>query len=299
VCLSSSRRFWAMSVILLAFVSLLASADTPDVPGTMVVTVRAPDGHLLRSVALKTYAAVSSPWPNPVPSTPTDSQGRLTVSLPIGLHRLFVVVPGIGFGSTGVVPIRPGQVLTVAMPPLAPFAHISGTIPAALLRPGETVETQYSQPGSIWNVAPASVDANGDFTLTDVFPGHVGLSLKASPQNISYTWVQVAPGESCTDVVFKSYPPIQSSSRFETFGESEKLPLETVAIRGIVTDDQGHAVAGATVSADVPKPVTTNGGSFSLSRFGFDQSIVRSTQTKTDGSYVIPNVSVNQYTVDI
>jgi hypothetical protein len=298
VCLSSSRRFWAMSVILLAFVSLLASADTPDVPGTMVVTVRAPDGHLLRSVALKTYAAVSSPWPNPVPSTPTDSQGRLTVSLPIGLHRLFVVVPGIGFGSTGVVPIRPGQVLTVAMPPLAPFAHISGTVPPALLRRGETVETQYSQPGSLWNVAPASVDVHGNFTLTDVFPGHVQLSLKAGPQNISYTSLQAAPGESCAGVVFKAYPPTQSLTRFEPMGGSDKIPLETLAIHGTVTDDQGRPVAGATVSADVPKPVTTRSFFVSANPF-FNQSIAMSVQTKPDGSYVIPDVSVNQDTVDI
>ena len=69
----------------------------------------------------------------------TDGAGRFRMRWFEGMQRLTVVVPGEGFGSTGLFEVRAGQVARQETPPLARLGSIEGRLDPKLAGPSTTV----------------------------------------------------------------------------------------------------------------------------------------------------------------
>jgi len=288
------RRAW----VLLSAAWLLASSGGPgraqDATGNVrpvVLTVRGPDGKALRGHSV--IVSQLGPWPDvPDVSALTDGQGRVTVTMPVGQMRLRVRADGVGFGATGVIEVGPGQDVSAALPPLAPFARLSGTVAPAFRRPGQVLrlENRFGRPGADRLTVP--VDAQGRFMLGDLPPGRVGVELdRGATANNYYFQFQIAPGEVREGVVLapSSLPPI--------FPPYVAPPAtRTVTLRGTVTDDKRRPVAGATVYAQVPDPQPQGGG---YGRWPWGEPAPISTVTGADGGYTFPDITVSYSEVTI
>lgn len=281
-------RAWA----LLSVAFLLSSGGGPGRAqdaarnvGAVVLTVRGPDGKPLRGHAVT--VSQLGPWPAVLDvSAVTDGQGRITVSMPVGQMRLRVRADGVGFGGTGVVEVGPGQDVSATLPPLAPFARLSGTVAPAFRRPGQILrlENEFGRPGA--DRLPVPVDAQGRFTLRDLPPGRVGIGLdQGTPAKNYYFQFQIAPGEVREGITLA---PSSSPSLFPPYVAPPDT--RTVTLRGTVTDDQRRPVAGATVYAQVPDPQPGGGG---YGRWPWGEPAPISTVTGADGGYTFPDVTVS------
>ena len=65
----------------------------------------------------------------------TDAEGAVEFEWRAGSCNLRIVVPGVGYGVTGIFELPVGGVARPAAPPLFPFGRIEGDIPASVLRP--------------------------------------------------------------------------------------------------------------------------------------------------------------------
>lgn len=263
----------------------MGRADENLGSGSVLLTVLGPDGRPLADHALDVYPAGPGFPQDEVGRGPTDDQGRLSLSLPAGLHRLRVVAPGVGFGATGTLEVGPGKTPVAELPPLAPFARISGTVAPALLRPGETVHVETFPPAKSTAVPPAPVDSQGRFQLTDVWPGQNQLSLVGAEGRNYYAQVRVAPGETHDGVVFTAplvpafVPPPDAAP-----------PTFQAKLRGTVMDDTGRPVADADVYAAVPDFQRRLDTFSRLPLFQLPPPLM--TRTDAGGHYVFPNVTL-------
>lgn len=287
----SAPQYWKLlpgTLCLLMAPCLFAQGQDENNSRVVVLTVRGPGGR-----PLKDHAVILSRIGFPLPvvpdvSTTTNSQGRVTVMLPVGFVRLHVLAPGVGYGMTGSIEVGLGQTTQATLPPLAPFARLSGTIAPALRRPGETLYllNQYSDGRK--PPKPVPVDAQGRFALRDLPAGQVGLQLhRGNAGQDLYFYDYAAPGENKAGVVLAlprtgfSFPPYFPPS------------VRAITLRGHVTDDHGKPVFGATVYAKFPDPKPP-AASISASSL-FDDPPPLSTVTTEDGSYVFRDVGVSSY----
>jgi protocatechuate 3,4-dioxygenase beta subunit len=264
-------------------------AQSPYGPDLVTLTVRAPDGSPLTNHAVKIYDTDSFQQ-EPLAEHQTDSQGRVTVHLADGSYQLRVYAPGVGYSATGIFIARPTGSATPALPPMAAFGRVIGTVPANLRAPDETAET-FDYPGMPMSASPSSpVDADGHFTLSDLFPGSVGIELYSGKKQIGNASAELPPGG---NVVADNFSPITYPPYMLGFNGTAKPVLTTIAIRGTVTDADGMPVAGAAVTASVPN--TKN-----IGRVFFDgpfdgpqtEPTVLEGSTGTDGSYTLAGVVI-------
>lgn len=287
----STPHYWKLlpsALCLLMAPCLFAQGQDENNSRAVVLTVRGPSGRLLKDHAV-TLSRIGFPPPNiPAVSTTTNSQGRVTVMMPVGFVRLRVLAPGVGYGMTGSVEVGLGQETQATLPPLAPFARLSGTIAPALRRPGETLflVDPYSDGRQLPQRVP--VDAQGRFALSDLPAGQVGLQLDRGDagQNL-YFYYYAAPGENKTSVV------LALSRTGFSFPPYVPLPVRAITLRGHVTNDHGKPVFGATVYAKFPAPNPPMAISSPSSLF--DDPAPLSTVTTEDGSYVFRDVGVSSY----
>ena len=273
------------ALCLLMAPSLMAQVQDENNTRFVVLTVRGPSGRPLADHAV-TVSRIGFPLPDvPEVSTTTNSQGQVTVMMPVGFVRLRVLAPGVGYGMTGSIEVGLGQETQATLPPLAPLARLSGTIAPALRRPGETLflVDQYST----GRLRPQAVplDAQGRFALLDLPAGQVGLELhRGGPDRTLYFRYPIAPGENKAKVVLAltrigfSFPPYVPPT------------IRAVTLRGHVTDDHGKPVAGAAVYAKFPDP---NPPSASFAHLPFSDPPPTSTVTTADGSYIFRNIGVS------
>lgn len=289
-----TKRVW----VLLGAAWLLALSGGPgraqDVGGnvgSVILTVRGPDGRVLRDRDV-TISRLG-PWPDVRDvSATTDIQGRVTVVMPVGLLRLRVLAPGLGFGATGVIEVGPGRDVSAALPPLAPFARLSGTISPAFRQPGETLHLQngFGRPGVDWLTVP--LDAQGRFSLRDLPAGQIGIELnRGTPAKNYYFYFQIAPGEDRTGLVLA---PSLSAPLFPPYVPPPDT--RTVTLRGTVTNDQKRPVARARVYAQVPDSRPSGGG---YGRWPWGEPAPVSTVTGADGGYTFPDITVSYSSVTI
>ena len=281
----SMRHFWTLLPVVVYVLAPNLTAQAQDEINTrsVVLTVRGPGGKPLKNHAV-TVSRIGFPPPDvPDVSMTTNSQGQVTLRMPVGFVRLRVLAPGVGYGMTGSVEVGLAQKTQAALPPLAPFARLSGTIAPALRQPGQTLFLANQDSIGRQPSQPVPVDAQGRFTLSGLQAGQVGLELhQSNPGQTLYFYCAVAPGEKRTAVVLAlprndfSYPPYVPPTS------------HAVMLRGHVTDDHGKPVAGATIYAKLPEPSQPSG--ISSSGRLFDGPPPHSTVTGADGSYVFQNV---------
>ena len=207
----------------------------------------------------------------------TDAVGRLRLRCFPGSLQFLVLVPGIGFGATGTFDAEANQSVTAHVPPLAPFAILSGTVILALLKPGATVALRDAliMGQNLWYAPSAAIDAAGHWTLTDVLPGQHRLVLTDGRSASEPVQVTVRPGERKSGIVLTAEEPAA------LLPIAAPLPISGPSVRGRVTDPDGRPAAGADVFAVI--------GYFEGSGYG---QRVLAVKTDAAGLYVIPGLPV-------
>jgi hypothetical protein len=271
-----------IAVCVLAFVGLssICHADDAVGDGIAVITVCGPQGKPISNRAVQVFRVDPGSEKDEIPRTFTDAQGRVSVSLIGGLHRLRMAVSGVGFGSTGVFVVRPHETVTATMPPLAVFGRLVGTVPVALRTPGETVRVENTfVRENAFVFPPVMVDSQGKFQIDDVYPGRVELALVAGAAHTIYQQTLLVPGETRRVEFPAPWPK-------PYVGEKNPSATKTIAIHGTVTDTSGKPVSGASVSALVPDPNPAVGIS------GWpDPPKTLTAVTGNDGSYTVSDVA--------
>jgi protocatechuate 3,4-dioxygenase beta subunit len=237
----------------------LSSLEVACAPtGEVEVLVRGAGGSSLADRAVQVIAAFEPPETSMPVSVRfdgrTDVAGRFRMRWPEGIRRLTVVVPGEGFGSTGLFEVVAGQVARLEMAPLARLGSIEGRLDPTLAGPSTTVVLE-SQGRHIRDVA---CDAQGRFVARDVRPGWYRLRLLRDKRPVAteLLGVRVTPGQRVADVVIgppPASPPRELPDQFpgglpsQPGGGAE----EVVWVEGTVRDEQGRGVAEADVYARV------------------------------------------------
>lgn len=286
------RRAWVLSAVagfLLASGAGAGRAQQPHATDTEAVAliVRGPDGRPLRSHNVLVSRLGPFARDAQAVSAATDSLGRVTVDMPVGQMRLLVRAPGIGFGATGVIEVGPGREVTAALPPLAPFAQLSGTVAPAFRRTGQflRMEDKFAAPSAASLSVP--VDAQGRFAVRDLPPGQFQIEMDGGlPRGNYYFSFQIAPGEDRGGIVLAPSVPTLLFPPYVA-----PPATRTVTLRGTVTDDRGRPIAGATVYAKFPDP-QFGGMSFGAFPGGRNEPAPLSTVTGLDGGFTFPAVSV-------
>ena len=258
------------------------------VPDTSVVqlTVRGPSGKPLRS---RDVQAVPVEQPSfyggaIVYTARTDAEGRLRLRCYPGSKRFQILVPGVGFGFTGTFEAQAGQITAPALPPLAPFATLSGTVASALTQSGMAVHTGMAVhqddailgTGTLWYVPRTAVSADGRWTLADVLPGQHRIVSEDEHGKSEPVDVTVQPGERMTGITLGPKKPAEAVTL-----PAVTIPIAPPAARGRVTDAEGRPVAGANVFA----VCTYAEGE------GYGQKVLTA-KTDAAGQYVISNLPV-------
>lgn len=254
----------------------------PDT-GSVALTVRGPSGLPLPSRPVEVVApGLFSDYEGAVVyHGRTDTAGRLFLRRYPSLGQLLVSVPGGGFGATGTFEVLAGKDAAPSLPPLAPFAHVSGTVASSLVKPGAFVHAEDYMPDEHrWYDPHAPVDAQGRFRLGGVLPGQHHLVLIGGQSDAASVDVTISAGEAVTGIVLKPKAADPATARVFPFGPAQTVKL---SVRGRVTDTAGQSVAGADVYAI-------------CSYFGGirEYEEVLATRTLADGSYTLADLPAGQ-----
>ncbi|MGI4789610.1 MAG: hypothetical protein ACRYFS_12255 [Janthinobacterium lividum] len=178
-----------------------------------------------------------------------DAAGHLRLRCFPGSLRFQVFVPGLGFGSTGTFDAAVGQSVTPLMPPLAPFARLSGTVAPALAVPGAVVhQDSLFASGNVWYDPHGVVDASGHWTMTDVLPGANHLILTGGRGESESVSVTALPGQHVGDITIspKKQPDPETILLLKAVSGGN-LSDATLSVRGKVTEANGRPAVGADV----------------------------------------------------
>ncbi len=238
--------------------SLRLVVDCPPM-GEVEVLVRDPNGAAMKDQAVSIVPAVApgafGEHASPRFNGRTDREGRFRMRAFTGRHRLRVLIPGLGFGSTGEFDILAGEVTKPEMPPLVRYGEIRGRLEPGFTGPGLTVSVGYSK---AWSLVEAPCDDDGRFVLRDVVPGPRLLQVwrGRSSFSIESSHVSIAPGAKVEGVALRmrtrphAVPP--GFARFahprganRADGKAEEIDW----VEGHLQDDQGRAVGKAEVIA--------------------------------------------------
>ena len=229
------------------------SVVVPDT-SSIQLTVRGPNGQPLRDRDVQVVPVEQASFYGGaiVYTARTDAEGRLRLRCFPGYKRFQILVPGVGFGFTGTFEAQVGQIATPALPPLAPFATLSGTVASALVQPGAAVhmgaevhqDDAILGTGTLWYVPRAAVSAEGRWTLGDMLPGQHRLVSEDERSESEPVDVIVQPGERMTGITLGPKKPAEAVTP-----STVKVPSSPPAVRGRVTDAEGRPVAGADVFA--------------------------------------------------
>ncbi len=250
--------------------------EKKDVPrATVELIVRSPDGRPLANAQVDVRSGEHF-FPNekrPSAAAKTDAQGRISFSWPVGLHRLDVMVGGIGYGATGRFELLEGDTVRPALAPLVPFGAIEGVVPKDSLQPYAYVEfSGMSDRAS----RLAACDKAGRFVFENLPAGEYDLALRPIIPGVStLTRVAVPPGQRIRNVVIHKEKDTRVNPMELVEGVRKKEKAETKCrVAGTVRDETGQPIEGA----DVFVPFVYAGG-----RWAYD--VIESARTGKDGRW--------------
>ncbi len=258
-------------LIVLAFCIFACGAATGAEDGTLEITVIGPDGQSVINRAVRVFWKKKPFGEDYYPTSAkrkTDAEGMFSVSLDSRVHRVTVVVKGIGFCSTGNIEIAPGRTSKVTTPRLARFATVEGRCDPKLLKPESKVWLRTES----WNSAEAQFDKNGNFVLRGLTPGACSLAASGKVP-LESVFLRLVPGQRLRGVVFRAKVTKVSKGVFRR----HRTPPGV--LKGQVTDARGKPIAGASVFA-----VNEYHGGLRMYRK------VSRARTGKDGKYTIPDI---------
>ena len=237
----------------------LASSVLATTPGDAEIVVLDPGGKPaankpVRVIEVRPFPFVGRDAPKPQ-EVRTDAEGRARISLEIGLRRLNVRVPGIGFGGTGLFEVTGTQVARPNLPRLARFARVEGKVVAAIFQPGLKVACGYSairQPTADDVSVPC--DAEGRFIFEEIVPGEIHLRLVQDQSRVATdrTSLVTEPGQTRRDVVLRPPPPPDPEEQLRQKETLDRLNWtkgkeEITWVEGTVRDTRGTSAENAEV----------------------------------------------------
>jgi hypothetical protein len=242
------RNILAIGLTIILFGIIARAADNaPPVEGNVELLVHGPDSLPVKNADVH-VVALDTMTRRPTPSAwnaRTDASGVAQLSLPGGVTQLDVTVAGTGYGRTGLVEVIPGQTAKPLLPPLAPYAHVAGTVPAALR--GDSLKVRAGYDPAAPEVAP---DSAGHFEFEGP-GGYWYLTLVRGTDFVAWTKqpLYVAPGESTKEVEFSTPEKPVSISQGETAAPLPGTGQTVTWVHGTVRDAAGKPVQGAKVCA--------------------------------------------------
>ena len=205
MCRRSHPAEWIWATIPVSC-ALAAFAQTPRPAGAELI-VRGPNGHFLANTPIEITNADRDPFqPGAPPMTvTTDEHGAARFTVPVGVRRLSVNVPHIGYGTAGLTEYIADHTAKPHLPALAPYGGLDGMLPPAALKP-EVVVAADSDFGD--HHLTAVVDSSGHFHIADVPCGrwHVwsGTGKRRDFQTVGP--ITVLPGQAIRDVALVEVP---------------------------------------------------------------------------------------------
>ena len=230
-------------------VLMLVLVSGEGVSGEVELLVRAPDGR--PAVGAKVRVEVTR-YPEPpdgvagrMASAQADAAGVVRIAWPTGRSRLAVLVPGVGYGQTGLIDVAYGQPTRVTLPPLAPFAVLEGVLPADFRGEGTIVTIRGGMP---WSEQRVSQDPAGRFRV-EVTGGQ--WELKAADDRkrelVLPGPVTVVPGQTASGLALLPPKPRRIAETLEFGGDSRLKGGEGIWAAGTVRTPDGKPLAGARV----------------------------------------------------
>ncbi|PQV62402.1 hypothetical protein B1R32_1405 [Abditibacterium utsteinense] len=210
----------------------------------------------------------------------TDDVGRLFWQGYSDVRRLSIMVPGVGFGSTGQFALLPDQVVSPRVPALARFAKVSGSVAPALLKAGASVHIEdFFEKERKWYDPQAVVDERGHFLMDGVPPGEHTLVLKGGQGVAKKVTIILGAAEQKSNVVFESAEPAPMASgspRPSPLPILRRFDVANTTVSGRVTNVAGEGVDNVTIYAIC----SFDGGLRQVQE-------ILSTKSLPDGSYAI------------
>ena len=249
------RALLCLMPVLLLMTAPPAGADAPDSMANVELAIRGPDARRLTDAAVTLKPPPHDTVFDKVPpslSLRTDAQGIVRFAYPAGVYRLAVAAPGIGYGTVGLTEFIPGQRNIAELPPLAPYAHVTGTLPVSVRRDGVRVFAQGMLGDPAVSAAP---DAQGRFDL-GLESGKWFIWAGTGPESAgivaSLGYVTTVPGQKPRDAVLQPVAPPQPAA--QTVSPTPQPPTASehptaVWAHGTVRDEAGHPMPDATVLA--------------------------------------------------
>ncbi len=267
------RAIFAMIVLVAGTLTLAivpaGDAANPLLPPTTVeLAIRGPNGRTVADTDVLLFSSDEHV------AAKTDATGLARFAWPYPAP-IFVRVPRVGYGATGLFPLRAGKTVRVPLPRLAPFGVVDGAVPESLAKPGMVVGNGgvdwAPQPGwtmhlgnSEWLRTETAVDDDGHFVLKDVPAGDcwIHADLKHGELPIAETDIFVDPGEVFKNIVLAKSPPRTAIARPDSKEQKadepkpeapppEKEPEPVAWAEGTVRDEAGRPLEGAQVFATV------------------------------------------------
>lgn len=227
--------------------------------GVVEAVVRGTDGRPLADAAIVVVPLMEFPHNGAGTihfSGRTDDTGSFRLRSFEGPREFGVLVPGLGFGSTGRIEVLAGKSVRPEIPPLARFARIAGRVDGALKGLGTEAYLMGRTPGDA-SMPVAPCDEEGRFMMADVLPGDYTVEARRGEQPVRYAGVVVkpGPGQVIRDIVVRPAPPPspeQEKAEQRSLRAWSGDPSRIITwVEGTISDEEGRPLPGANVYVHV------------------------------------------------
>ncbi|MFO0961018.1 MAG: hypothetical protein U0800_26855 [Isosphaeraceae bacterium] len=241
----------------------MVRVECPE-PGEVDVLVRGPDGEPLADRPVQVMPAWQPGEMNHGPADARftgklDANGRFRLRWFASTRSYRVIVPGVGFGSTGSIEIKDGATTRAEVPPLAKYGSIAGKLDPKLASPDALVHlATFASHINPEPIAPTACDADGQFAFQDVPPGHYYVQARNqgnAPVGIAaQVTLWLAPGQKLEGVSIGPMPEPppevaarQKAQEKKTLEQLNGKKGEVLWAEGVVRDMAGRPLPKADV----------------------------------------------------
>lgn len=239
-----------------------------------------PDGKPMGNVDVHVESAdwvAPSSKPPPTADVKTDANGVARFDWPGGDARLRVSVGDAAYGITGTFQVRDLGSVEAPLPPLVPFAHLSGTLPPEVGN-GAILELNSSDSRQHFHVAP---NPQGRFRVS-LPAGIWWVAVTKDHKQIAVAdgRFYLAPGAAIDHVTFRMHTAAQVESSTHGFGRERPQRDTMVWVEGTIRDFGGKPVPGVSVYAygDIAGGIRSS-------------PVITGTITNAEGNYAIESTA--------
>jgi hypothetical protein len=240
------------ALFLICLTTTAAGQDQPTVPtGDVEVTVRDPKGRPLARTAIEVLPFTRDHLleKRAGVNATTDDLGKMRFAWPVGVDHVRLLAKGVGYGGTGTFEVVEGKTAHPSAAPLVAYGAIVGTVPKALLRPGTYVLRRDVDTDKEYR---AACDEKGRFAMEDVPCGLHRLEVRVDDKPLGMeALVRVEPSQRIRALFYKNQDKVNVTAQPDAPAPQRKKEEQAVWAAGVVRDEKGRAVEGASVYAIV------------------------------------------------